>query len=76
MRWTNDIYVSTPHKVVSPPGKDRYSIAFFLDPDPEAMVACLPTCSGADRPAKYSPILASDFLRSRLEPTYEGRQAS
>jgi hypothetical protein len=24
--------VSTPHKVVSPPGHDHYSVAFFLDP--------------------------------------------
>ena len=36
------IYVSTPHKVVTPPGKDRYSIAFFLDPDPDAIVAIVP----------------------------------
>jgi isopenicillin N synthase-like dioxygenase len=70
MRWTNDIYVSTPHKVVTPPGRDRYSVAFFLDPDPDALVASLPTCIGADRPAKYAPITGADFLRSRLEPTY------
>jgi hypothetical protein len=37
MRWSNDVYVSTPHKVVSPPGADRYSVAFFLDPNPDAM---------------------------------------
>jgi len=71
MRWTNDIYVSTPHKVVTPPGKDRYSVAFFLDPDPDAMVACLPTCADAARPAKYAPVTGADFLRSRLEPTYK-----
>ena len=70
MRWTNDTYVSTPHKVVSPPGRDRYSVAFFLDPDPDAVVACLPTCTGPGRPAKYPPVTAADFLRSRLEPTY------
>jgi len=70
MRWTNDIYVSTPHKVVNPPGRDRYSIAFFLDPDPDAWVECLPTCTDATRPIKYSPVSAADFLRSRLEPTY------
>ncbi|MBV8744893.1 MAG: isopenicillin N synthase family oxygenase [Xanthobacteraceae bacterium] len=72
MRWTNDVYVSTPHKVVTPPGRDRYSIAFFLDPDPDAEVACLPTCIDATRPAKYAPVSAADFLRSRLEPTYAG----
>jgi isopenicillin N synthase-like dioxygenase len=70
MRWSNDVYVSTPHKVVSPPGSDRYSVAFFLDPNPDAVVACLPTCISPDRPAKYAPISGADFLRSRLEPTY------
>ena len=52
MRWTNDIYVSTPHKVVSPPGRHRYSIAFFLDPNPEAIVECLPTCIEPGRPGQ------------------------
>jgi isopenicillin N synthase-like dioxygenase len=70
MRWSNDVYVSTPHKVVSPPGADRYSVAFFLDPNPDAIVACLPTCTTSDRPAKYAPITGAGFLRSRLEPTY------
>ena len=70
MRWTNDIYVSTPHKVVNPPGRDRYSIAFFLDPDPDARVECLPSCTDATRPIKYPPVSGADFLRSRLEPTY------
>ena len=75
MRWSNDVYVSTPHKVVSPLGADRYSVAFFLDPNPNAMVACLPTCIGPDRAAKYAPITGAEFLRSRLEPTYAGAKA-
>jgi isopenicillin N synthase-like dioxygenase len=70
MRWTNDVYVSTPHKVVNPHDRDRYSVAFFLDPDPDALVACVPTCVNLARPARYPPITAADFLRSRLEPTY------
>jgi isopenicillin N synthase-like dioxygenase len=75
MRWSNDVYVSTPHKVVSPPGADRYSVAFFLDPNPDAIVACLPTCISSDQPAKYAPITGADFLRSRLEPTYASKTA-
>jgi isopenicillin N synthase-like dioxygenase len=70
MRWSNDVYVSTPHKVVSPKGLDRYSVAFFLDPNPDAVVECLPTCVDGNRPARYPPITGADFLRSRLEPTY------
>jgi isopenicillin N synthase-like dioxygenase len=34
MRWTNDVYVSTPHRVVNRSARERYSIAFFYDPDP------------------------------------------
>ena len=29
MRWANDIYVSTPHRVVTRSVKERFSIAFF-----------------------------------------------
>ncbi|WP_157015594.1 isopenicillin N synthase family dioxygenase [Mesorhizobium xinjiangense] len=71
MRWTNDTYVSTPHRVVSPAGRERYSIAFFLDPNPDAVVECLPGCATEDNPAKYPPIRGDDYLMSRLNPTYE-----
>lgn len=71
MRWTNDTYVSTPHRVVNPSGRERYSVAFFLDPNPEAIVECLPGCATDENPAKYPPIRSDDFLLSRLNPTYE-----
>lgn len=71
MRWTNDIYVSTPHRVVAPAGRERYSVAFFLDPNPDARIACLPGCATPKRPAKYTPIRGDEFLLSRLSPTYE-----
>ena len=70
MRWTNDIYVSTPHRVVSPSGQERFSIAFFLDPNPDAEIACLPNCASGERPARYAPIRGDEFLLSRLAPTY------
>jgi isopenicillin N synthase-like dioxygenase len=70
MRWTNDIYVSTPHRVVSPAGRERYSIAFFLDPNPDAVVSCIPTCAGPQRPPRYAAVSGADYLRSRLDPTY------
>src|SRR3981189_1998559 len=70
MWWPNDVYVATPPKVVSPSAADRYSVAFFLDPNPDAVVECLPTCTSPERPPKYNPITGPAFLRSRLEPTY------
>ncbi len=72
MRWTNDVYASTPHRVVNASGRERYSVAFFLDPNPDAVVACLPTCTGPDRPPKYPPVLAAAYLQSRLDATYRG----
>ena len=65
MRWTNDVYVSTPHRVVAPPAARR-SIAFFLDPNPDARIEALP---GTGEP-RYEPIAASDYLASRLAATY------
>lgn len=71
MRWSNDIYVSTPHRVVNPAGRERYSIAFFLDPNPDVIVATLPGCIQPGAAERYAPVTAADFLRSRLDPTYQ-----
>jgi isopenicillin N synthase-like dioxygenase len=70
MRWSNDIYVSNPHRVINRSGNERYSIAFFCEPDADARIACLPECSGPGNPPKYAPITFAEYLRSRIEPTY------
>jgi len=67
MRWTNDIYVSTPHRVVNRSGRERYSIAFFLDPNPGAIVEAIPSCVPEGEKAKYPPISAADYLKMRLD---------
>lgn len=69
MRWTNDIYVSTPHRVL-PPKRQRRSVAFFCEANPDAVVAALP---GTGTP-KYPPIRAADYLASRLEATYAPKE--
>ena len=70
MRWTNDIYVSTPHRVVSRGVGERHSLAFFLDPNPFAVVEAIPSCVAPGAAPKYAPILAHDYLMSRLRATY------
>lgn len=76
MRWTNDTYVSTPHRVVNASGLERYSIAFFLDPNPDAEVTCLAGCVSETRPRKYAPVSGADYLKSRLDASYEPVKAS
>jgi isopenicillin N synthase-like dioxygenase len=65
MRWTNDIYVSTPHRVLPPP-RARKSVAFFLDPNPDSVIDAL---AGTGAP-KYPPVTGADYLASRLAATY------
>ena len=67
MRWTNDVYVSTPHRVVNRSLKERYSIAFFYDPNPDAMVETIPSCVGEGEFTRYPPILAAEYLKMRLD---------
>lgn len=73
MRWSNDVYVSTPHRV-APPARERYSIAFFLDPNPEALVSALPGCVPAGQAPRHPPVTAQEHLRQRFAATY-GRRA-
>jgi isopenicillin N synthase-like dioxygenase len=68
MRWTNDQYVSTPHRVRMPT-TERYSIAFFLDPNPDAIVD--PAMVVPNETPRYEPISVRDYLLSRLTSTYD-----
>ncbi|MCX5516701.1 isopenicillin N synthase family oxygenase [Kaistia algarum] len=70
MRWTNDVYVSTPHRVVNRSGRERYSIPFFLDPNPDAPVVSIPSCVSPERPSRYPPTTGAEYLRERLTRTY------
>ncbi|SHO65652.1 Isopenicillin N synthase [Pseudoxanthobacter soli DSM 19599] len=74
MRWTNDVYVSTPHRVVNAEGRERYSVPFFLDPNPDAAVVCLPTCTDSEHPPLYAPTTGAAYLKERLDATYAFRR--
>ena len=74
MRWTNDVYRSTPHRVTNPTGRDRYSLAFFLDANADALVEAIPGCVSAGERPLYAPITAGAYLASRFAQTYGFKQ--
>lgn len=60
-RWTNDRFLSTPHRVVHTGGRHRYAIPYFFDAHPDTLIECLPTCQSADNPPKYPPVTYDDY---------------
>ena len=70
-RWTNDEWRATAHRVVAGPpevaSKDRYSIAFFFDPDKESVIETHPAClARTGKEAKYASISAKDFVMMKI----------
>lgn len=73
MRWTNDRFISTLHRVANPadgrPGSNRLSVAYFVAPNYDAVIECVPTCQGPDRPAKYPPVTVAGYRNARFAAT-------
>lgn len=70
-RLTNGVLPSTTHRVVNPKGDkartSRYSIPFFMHPNPDMSLACLPQCVSEENPLRYPPTTASEYLNERLK---------
>jgi isopenicillin N synthase-like dioxygenase len=56
VRWTNDQFLSTKHRVINTDTVDRYSIPVFFGPNADAMIEVVPTCQGPQNPPRYEPI--------------------
>jgi len=77
MRWTNARWKNSVHRVSEPPGlanveiiPERYSFAFFSFPDAQTVVEPLPSCHDTQRPKRWGPIVAGDYLLGKRDKLY------
>lgn len=76
-RWTNDRWVSTMHRVVTPDDLNdamsrRMSIGYFMHPNFDAEIRCIPTCLSDGAAPRYSPITAGGHIRAKIEASHKG----
>jgi isopenicillin N synthase-like dioxygenase len=71
VRWTNEHYRSTLHRVRSEArDHDRYSMALFYSPRSSARIECLPTCLAAGETPRYAVCTAGEHNAQRRRETY------
>lgn len=74
-RWSNDRWLSTPHRVRNLSGGDRYSIPLFWDSSMDSVIECLPTCVRAGQTPRHPPVRFGDYVMERLNRNYDYRRA-
>jgi isopenicillin N synthase-like dioxygenase len=70
-RWTNDVFLATPHRAINRSGGERYALAFFCDSNIDWPVAAVPTTVGPDKPPKYPTTSYTDYMVQYQKRTYD-----
>lgn len=76
-RWTNDRWASTMHRVVTPEDLNdamsrRISVGYFMNPNFDAEISCIPTCLKDGETPRYAPITAGGHIRAKIETSHSG----
>ena len=74
-RWTNDRWTSTLHRVANPAnladaGSRRQSIGYFMHPNFDARIECLPTCLDPGEQPRYAPITAGEHIAMKIAKSH------
>lgn len=79
--WTNDRWRSTVHRVIPPPADvsgdaRRRSIAWFQQPNPDAVIRVLDVCCDEDNPPRYPETTAGEHLMAKLMGPRSGAEVN
>jgi len=80
-QWSNDRLVSTVHRVINPAREvakisKRLSMVFFHQPNPDAVVSCIPTCSTDSNPIKYKDTLAGVYISEKINRNFRSYRSA
>jgi isopenicillin N synthase-like dioxygenase len=69
-RWTNGLFRSTVHRVLTNGTAERYSLPCFFDPHFDTDVRVLDVCCSEDNPPKYPPTSTGQHLLDKYKQTH------
>ncbi len=68
--WTNDRWISTMHRVANPlpdqSAETKTSLLFFHQPNYDAVVECLRTCTGPENPPRYQNTTSGEHVTAKI----------
>lgn len=75
-RFSNNRFLASPHRVTAATDADRYSLAFFFNPDLDDIIAPVASCCTAENPAQYEPQRYGDYFADYLAGAYSNQKAA
>ncbi|KIO06116.1 hypothetical protein M404DRAFT_999336, partial [Pisolithus tinctorius Marx 270] len=69
-QWTNNVFRSTVHRAINRSGVRRYSIPLFFGTDYHVQIKPMPSCVSPERPPRYEPVAAGDYVHQHLQEVY------
>lgn len=73
-RYSNDLFIPTPHRVVNRSGAIRHAMPFFYGPNRHTKVHCAPTCVSPDNPARYEPMSSFEIIAVKDRTNFPHRR--
>jgi isopenicillin N synthase-like dioxygenase len=74
-RYSNNRFRATPHRVINHNRTSRYAIPFFVGPNHDSVVDCVPTCVSPENPPHYEATTYGAFTQRLLSLNFAHRRA-